>query len=537
MNLFDIVAPMTVDEAKATKTRLDPKCWKGKHKEGTKVKGGVRVNNCVPNESVKEDNFHGSQDDWHAGDNAWSSENHEMFEGHSFSNGDQVELKPEYADRAGEVYTVSQCDSERGRCWIGDADGRGWYARFDQLIPSVGQEELDEFAPGPERDDDEVPDQILTLANRWWNATDDQPKITNVLRSLGWSIAQVESEDDAVQMQHDDGTTYFISADDFDPDVFEGWSNKMLARRTGQLPTPYSVYIKGEKWRDFADDDHAENVANKLRAKFEREGRDPSVITIAATNKDIKETEVDEHIGKVKDGYRLYSSKGKNLGTFPSKAGAEKHEREVQYFKHADESVEQDPNAPYTPSPAKPFRNPPGFNKQGTGLGNKLAQQNRYELERNTPVKTSAEYINRQANTKPGEPIPPPFGTKIQVKKNKGVAEMDKSQKGPAGWNIDDYDYTKGKWTQGKTMTAKDAVKDMHKELNKAFNTEPESKKPVKETDPCWKNYKQVGMKTKNGKQVPNCVPVKESYWTRLQNERNTKLNSLVNELKESIKK
>ena len=40
----------------AVKQRLDPKCWKGKHKEGTKIKGGVRVNNCVPNESVNEDN-------------------------------------------------------------------------------------------------------------------------------------------------------------------------------------------------------------------------------------------------------------------------------------------------------------------------------------------------------------------------------------------------------------------------------------------------------------------------------------------------
>ena len=36
------------------KQRLDPKCWKGKHKEGTKIKGGIRVNNCVPNESVEE---------------------------------------------------------------------------------------------------------------------------------------------------------------------------------------------------------------------------------------------------------------------------------------------------------------------------------------------------------------------------------------------------------------------------------------------------------------------------------------------------
>jgi hypothetical protein len=36
------------------KQRLDPKCWKGKHKEGTKIKGGIRVNNCVPNENVEE---------------------------------------------------------------------------------------------------------------------------------------------------------------------------------------------------------------------------------------------------------------------------------------------------------------------------------------------------------------------------------------------------------------------------------------------------------------------------------------------------
>jgi hypothetical protein len=59
-----------LSEAKAVKQRLDPKCWKGKHKEGTKVKGGVRVNNCVPNESVAEgslnefapDGFNGGDD-------------------------------------------------------------------------------------------------------------------------------------------------------------------------------------------------------------------------------------------------------------------------------------------------------------------------------------------------------------------------------------------------------------------------------------------------------------------------------------------
>jgi hypothetical protein len=38
------------------KVRLDPKCWKGKKigNPKTKMKGGVRVNNCVPAESVAE---------------------------------------------------------------------------------------------------------------------------------------------------------------------------------------------------------------------------------------------------------------------------------------------------------------------------------------------------------------------------------------------------------------------------------------------------------------------------------------------------
>jgi hypothetical protein len=45
-----------ITEAKATSQRLDPKCWKGKKigNPKTKVKGGVRVNNCVPIEETYE---------------------------------------------------------------------------------------------------------------------------------------------------------------------------------------------------------------------------------------------------------------------------------------------------------------------------------------------------------------------------------------------------------------------------------------------------------------------------------------------------
>jgi hypothetical protein len=51
------------------------------------------------------------------------------------------------------------------------------------------------------------------------------------------------------------------------------------------------------------------------------------------------ETDTQEDIRKVKGGYRLVSKKtGRNLGTYPTRAGAEKRERQVQYFKHAGES-------------------------------------------------------------------------------------------------------------------------------------------------------------------------------------------------------
>jgi hypothetical protein len=66
--------------------------------------------------------------------------------------------------------------------------------------------------------------------------------------------------------------------------VGEGWSDAMVARRTGRPRTPYSVYINGKKWKDFENDDHARAVMDKLKAKFKADGRDPETITIAPTD-------------------------------------------------------------------------------------------------------------------------------------------------------------------------------------------------------------------------------------------------------------
>lgn len=34
----------------------------------------------------------------------------------------------------------------------------------------------------------------------------------------------------------------------------------------------------------------------------------------------------------------------------------------------------------------------------------------------------------------------------------------------------------------------------------------------LEEKDPCWKGYEMIGMKDKNGKKVPNCVPKTEEH-------------------------
>jgi hypothetical protein len=78
----------------------------------------------------------------------------------------------------------------------------------------------------------------------------------------------------------------YITGEKATEGVEEGWSDKYVAQRTGRPRTPYSVYIKGKKWKDFENDDHARAVMDKLKAKFKADGRDPETITIAPTDYD-----------------------------------------------------------------------------------------------------------------------------------------------------------------------------------------------------------------------------------------------------------
>lgn len=45
----------------------------------------------------------------------------------------------------------------------------------------------------------------------------------------------------------------------------------------------------------------------------------------------------------------------------------------------------------------------------------------------------------------------------------------------------------------------------------------------IKGEDPCWKRFEMVGMKKKDGKEVPNCVPKAKSAKAKSQTYRKSK--------------
>jgi hypothetical protein len=97
-----------------------------------------------------------------------------------------------------------------------------------------------------------------------------------------------------------------------------GW--QVYERSSGRVIYEFLRHTQQEAWQT------AQQYMQDIGAE------DPSLFSVRPKMVE----NVDEHIVKVKDGYRLLSKHGdKNLGTYPTRAGAEKRERQVQYFKHA----------------------------------------------------------------------------------------------------------------------------------------------------------------------------------------------------------
>ena len=65
----------------------------------------------------------------------------------------------------------------------------------------------------------------------------------------------------------------------------------------------------------------------------------------------------------------------------------------------------------------------------------------------------------------------------------------------------------------GRAVRNSKEVKNALVYANESFQVEDKNHpcQGLSEDDPCWKDYEQIGMKKKNGKKVPNCVPKEET--------------------------
>jgi len=88
----------------------------------------------------------------------------------------------------------------------------------------------------------------------------------------------------------------------------------------------------------FDDDQHEFDAIRSHIEEFPEDKQNIKLMKVDWKTGKVKEwkADLDEIIKKKDDEYCLQSKKGKNLGCYPSKTGAEKREKQVRYFKHKD---------------------------------------------------------------------------------------------------------------------------------------------------------------------------------------------------------
>ena len=203
--------------------------------------------------------------------------------------------------------------------------------------------------------------------------------------------------------------------------------------------------------------------------------------------------EVDEHIVKVKGGYELKSKHGnKNLGKYPTKAGAEKRERQVQYFKHQG----------VTESNGQQINDYDTWNDKVSAAGGEIhSQKDRVHLVAQTwdgdiigefNLKTNQGYINQQGVA---EGWSEKYKRSINCSHPKGF-----SQKA----------HCAGKKKHNESIEMEMVCEDCgmcqtHGNLNEIKKGQKDSNGYTK----CWPGKHAEGTKKSSvtGKQVRNCVP------------------------------
>jgi hypothetical protein len=120
----------------------------------------------------------------------------------------------------------------------------------------------------------------------------------------------------------------------------------------------------------------------------------------------------------------------------------------------------------------------------------------------------------KEALGKPGQVIPNPYARAFApIKEEEVIKEEDhevKMAQGQLDYIIKTANELKGKLGNAEKNIPgwiQDHISKAHSYLHQSNSGYHEYNGGMNEEAPCWKGYKQVGMKDKGGRQVPNCVP------------------------------
>jgi hypothetical protein len=116
----------------------------------------------------------------------------------------------------------------------------------------------------------------------------------------------------------------------------------------------------------------------------------------------------------------------------------------------------------------------------------------------------------KEALGKPGQVIPNPYARAFAPIKEADEDHEVKMAQGQLDYIIKTANELKGKLGNAEKNIPgwiQDHISKAHSYLHQSNSGYHEYNGGMNEEAPCWKGYKQIGMKDKGGRQVPNCVP------------------------------
>ena len=341
--------------------------------------------------------------------------------------------------------------------------------------------------------------QLTDLAQRAQNASPlEWESIARHFSELAMNIEQIRHAlDELAKIRKRGG----IKSRGIDPNIGEGLKGAIAGGAVSALAGPEAIPIGmeiGDKLGDLVS--RHRNEKNKEKDVAEELDRSKRIQIIRFLAKTMGWGISDLELAK--DSELVYMYKKVKSGEHSvEEAGSPAQQAAIAIAKKKEQGVaEGDPNAPYTPSPAKPFRNPKGFNKQGTGVGNKLAQQTRAELakKKEQGVAEGAPIVVMPSHKRLEKKHKPSLSRGMDPAKAQG--EQDARDGKPYN---NPYPFKKelgapGNWEHNSYKASYDSVK-------KGVAEEKQRLDPK-----CWSGKHKEGTKIKGGVRVNNCVPVSE---------------------------